>query len=324
MKPKGKLRKIWVVAATILALGAIALIIPDLRWRSVLIAMKVTGQLELVEWHDVGVLIHPDTAISLRRLVGRRNPYRSVLNPFDSPDDIQEGAKLFARNCAQCHGNNASGASAPALSGRTLNNGDSDWARFKTITEGVPGTAMLPATVVRHDAWRIIAYLTALKSEAITSQQQPTSENTLPEAVTEVSAAMLRNAADEDGWLLPSGSYDGQRYSRAAQITSSNVSKLSVQWIHQFGTADERIETIPIVAGRYMYVTLPGSKVVALDAETGKVIWHYEHPLPDDVRFCCHKSNRGVALSGNRIFMGTLDARLLALDATTGQLIWDQ
>jgi alcohol dehydrogenase (cytochrome c) len=40
--------------------------------------------------------------------------------------------------------------------------------------------------------------------------------------------------------------------------------------------------------------------------------------------FCCGPNNRGVAISGDRLFMGTLDAKLVALDAKTGKLLWEK
>lgn len=50
-----------------------------------------------------------------------------------------------------------------------------------------------------------------------------------------VSYAPLLASSNEVGkWLLPSGSYDGQRFSRDTQINVANVSRLAVQWIHQF------------------------------------------------------------------------------------------
>src|SRR5436189_5288668 len=38
---------------------------------------------------------------------------------------------------------------------------------------------------------------------------------------------------------------------------------------------------------------------------------------------CCGPQNRGLAASGDRLFMGTLDAHVVALDAKTGRVRWD-
>ena len=42
-----------------------------------------------------------------------------------------------------------------------------------------------------------------------------------------------------------------------------------------------------------------------------------------DARTCCGRVNRGLAILGDTLFMGTIDAHLLAIDAKSGQLIWD-
>ena len=56
---------------------------------------------------------------------------------------------------------------------------------------------------------------------------------------------------------------------------------------------------------------------------TGKQLWHYKHKMGPVTTYCCGPNNRGVAIMGDRVFMGTLDARLVALDAKTGKLIWN-
>ena len=48
---------------------------------------------------------------------------------------------------------------------------------------------------------------------------------------------------------------------------------------------------------------------------------HYQ-PAPE-ARTCCGRVNRGLAILGDTLFMGTIDAHLLAIDAKSGQLIWD-
>ncbi len=67
-----------------------------------------------------------------------------------------------------------------------------------------------------------------------------------------------------------------------------------------------------------MFLSEPPNRVLALDATTGHVLWSYAHPLPSRLLLCCGTVNRGVALLGNRVFVGTLDAHLLALDAGSG------
>jgi alcohol dehydrogenase (cytochrome c) len=72
-----------------------------------------------------------------------------------------------------------------------------------------------------------------------------------------------------------------------------------------------------------MYLTQPPNDVFALDAESGRPYWTYRRSLPDRINVCCGQVNRGLAMAGDRLFMGTVDAHLVALDRKTGNLIWD-
>ncbi|MGH3428804.1 MAG: PQQ-binding-like beta-propeller repeat protein, partial [Mycobacteriales bacterium] len=233
------------------------------------------------------------------------------------------GREIFESNCSKCHGPDARGGLGPALVGRPLAHGDSDWAVYQTILKGVPGTPMRGGVVSRQDAWRIISYLREIQGFAARSRTADSGHATL--AAPDVSAAALLASADEVGqWLLPGGSYNGQRFSRDAQVNVTNVSKLAVQWIHQFPSTAAPSESAPIVVGDYLYTTMPPGSVYALDAKSGSQVWQYTRTIPAGIRVCCVATNRGVAVLGHRVYVGTLDAHLVALDATTGQVLWDQ
>jgi PQQ-dependent dehydrogenase (methanol/ethanol family) len=83
------------------------------------------------------------------------------------------------------------------------------------------------------------------------------------------------------------------------------------------------METAPIVVDGVMYLTTSYNHIYAVDATTGKQFWHYKHKMGPVTTFCCGPNNRGVAISGGKVFMGTLDARLVALDAKTGNVLWN-
>jgi len=70
-----------------------------------------------------------------------------------------------------------------------------------------------------------------------------------------------------------------------------------------------------------MYTTRPPNEIVALDAATGRIFWTYNYTPSPATRRVCGRVNRGLAISGNTLFLATLDARLLALDARTGQVL---
>ena len=133
----------------------------------------------------------------------------------------------------------------------------------------------------------------------------------------------LVNAADEPhNWLMYSGTLDSQRYSRLDQVHNRNVGELELKWAYQLSALD-RAETTPLVVDGVMFITEAPSNVVAVDAATGRRYWSYEHELPDDLRICCGRNNRGVAILGDTLYMSTLDAHLVAIDARTGNLVWD-
>ena len=133
---------------------------------------------------------------------------------------------------------------------------------------------------------------------------------------------LLNSDAEPENWLMYSGNYFSQRYSRLSQIDKENAGQLEMQWAFQLEALD-RAETTPLVVDGVMYVTESPSNVIALDARTGSQYWRYNHELPEEMNFCCGRNNRGVAVLGDRLYMTTLDAHIVALDAKTGTVLWD-
>lgn len=139
-----------------------------------------------------------------------------------------------------------------------------------------------------------------------------------------VTQDMLDGAAsDGRNFLHTNGNYDQTRYYPAAQITRSNVSKLRPAWIFQTEIV-ESMETTPIVLNGVMYATTSFNHVYALDAATGAQLWHFKHTMGPVTTYCCGPNNRGVFAYGDKLYMGTLDAKLVALDAKTGKLAWEK
>ena len=132
---------------------------------------------------------------------------------------------------------------------------------------------------------------------------------------------LLKAQSEPGNWLTYSGGYNSWRYSSLDQITRENVGRLKVEWVKQMPTS-HRIEATPIVADGIMYVSEPPSNVFALDAATGRPYWHYKRSLPA-YNVCCDAVNRGVAVLGDRVFVGTVDAHLVALNAKNGAVLWD-
>lgn len=137
-----------------------------------------------------------------------------------------------------------------------------------------------------------------------------------------VTQTMLSRAAGDSGnFLHTNGNYEQTRFYPSSQINKNNVSKLKVAWIFQTEIV-ESMETTPIIVNDVMYVTTSFNHVYALNAGTGKEIWHYKHKMGPITTYCCGPNNRGVAVYDNMVYMGTLDAQLVALDARDGSLVW--
>jgi PQQ-dependent dehydrogenase (methanol/ethanol family) len=137
-------------------------------------------------------------------------------------------------------------------------------------------------------------------------------------------AVVATPAWAQGNWSTYGGTDWNQRWSTLARITTANVSRLVPRMIFQTGTSKlGSLETTPIVADGKMYITTPYSEaVIAYDLRTKKELWRQEPKIGTTIT-CCGPVNRGVAIGGGTVFVGTLDARLLAFDAATGKPKWD-
>ena len=133
---------------------------------------------------------------------------------------------------------------------------------------------------------------------------------------------LVNSSKEPQNWLTYSGNYAGQRFSGLDQVSTSNVHSLVAKWVYQTG-ATGKFETTPLVVDGVLYATGQDDRAFALDARTGRPIWMYQRQLPTDIRPCCGRVNRGLAILGDKVFLATLDAHLLALDTKTGNVIWD-
>ena len=160
-----------------------------------------------------------------------------------------------------------------------------------------------------------------VSAQEIAGGASTTTTKALPK-VTAITQAMLDGAAaDTKNWIHPNGSYDQTRFYGGAQINAGNVAKLKPAFVFQTAVL-ESMETAPIVVDGVMFLTTSFNHVYAIDAVTGEEFWHYKHKLGPIVTVCCGNNNRGVAIEGGRLFMGTIDAKLVALDAKTGNVLW--
>jgi PQQ-dependent dehydrogenase (methanol/ethanol family) len=136
----------------------------------------------------------------------------------------------------------------------------------------------------------------------------------------------LRSSEKEpQNYMTYWGDLAGKHYSALDQINTSNVKNLQAKWALPMA-GDGAAEAIPLVVDGIMYTIGPvrGSlEVMALDAGNGRVLWRYQRRQKITNPHEINQVNRGVAVAGNRLFFGTLDAFLIALDARTGALLWE-
>lgn len=321
-----------VVVICVIAGASFELIVPDSRssvpngvtreafsWRAHLFVRKAEGGLPDLSWSELWFMLHARGGFGLENLFKYGLSLDgAVANPFVTSDDQQSGAQIFRERCAGCHGNGGTGAHAPRLDRSGLIHGDSDLAIYKVVRDGIPQTAMAPVPISPHERWQVIGYLRTLQlstSRRYTEQSDPIDIH--------VSSEQIRTAGSQpDQWLTYSGSLDGRRYTPSTEINTKNVARLRLRWIRQFDTSESRSESTPIVVGGFIFVTEPPSDVVALDARSGEVRWRYRRSVPDKLPVCCARANRGLAVLGNKLFVGSLDGVLVAINASNGNVIW--
>jgi alcohol dehydrogenase (cytochrome c) len=133
---------------------------------------------------------------------------------------------------------------------------------------------------------------------------------------------ILNAGKEPQNWLTYSGGVSSQRYSTLNQITPDNVKNLELQWIFQSRSL-ERYEATPLVVDGVMYTVQNPDDVLALDAVTGRIYWTYSYQTSPDARPCCGRLSRGLAILGDTLFIGTIDAHVIALDAKSGKPLWN-
>ena len=169
------------------------------------------------------------------------------------------------------------------------------------------------------DVNNLVAYLRTLhgRDSAKTAKAAP-----VPGGVTY--ERLLKSKAEPHNWLMYWGDYQGTHYSSLSSITPANVAQLRAVWSAPV-PGETVSESTPLVVDGVMYGTSGGSPrtVTAIDARTGRQIWRFVRPQKVRNPGETDVVNRGVAILGHRLFVGTNDAALLCIDARTGLLLWE-
>jgi alcohol dehydrogenase (cytochrome c) len=274
----------------------------------------------------------------------------------------QPPPKTFTSHCTICHGGDANGTDrAPALLGYINSHSDAEIAalvRTGRLEKGMPKFDFNDA-----DMKTLLAHMHGLASGSIQAAPGPgrgmgrgaavfqphpatlklTDGRTLDGTLTSqnvFSATLLtgdgkfhllsrngdayseRAIEPKQDWTSYDGSVNGNRYSSLEQVNTNNIQRLAPAWVFPVPNAP-RLEVTPVVVDGIMYITGP-NEAYALEATTGKQIWAFRTArTPGLLGEAGGGANRGVAISGSRVFMITDNSHILALDKGTGRKLWD-
>lgn len=110
------------------------------------------------------------TAMALAALAAAQGQPKTVaagtMNPFNSPQDLEQAAPLFQTHCAYCHGSRGEGGRGADLTTGIYNHGGSDADLFNTIRNGIPGN--MPAVPITDDeVWKLVGFVRKIGSAGL-------------------------------------------------------------------------------------------------------------------------------------------------------------
>jgi len=170
----------------------------------------------------------------------------------------------------------------------------------------------------------LIVILLAILFVRCKNKPVPGSEEHIKAVTSLIDDAYIANADNNpDNWVTYGKNYAEDRFSPLNEINKDNVGKLGLVWSVNLET-NRGIEATPLVMDGIMFISGPWSKVFAVDARNGKMLWTFDPKVPGSYgeKACCDVVNRGLALYKGRVYVGTLDGRLISIDASNGKLLW--
>ncbi|TAJ94200.1 MAG: hypothetical protein EPO31_08500 [Gammaproteobacteria bacterium] len=260
----------------------------------------------------------------------------------------EAGRGFFEDTCGRCHGGDGTGGeTGPNIIARVSATPDADLAAY--IRTGNPDMGMPPIAVEERQMNQLIGYLRSLVpvmtpgppvvdrrelkladgaalagivlNEGFTDLQLRGDDGAI-HLLRRLSGDRYREVTSQQDWPTYNGNNSANRYTEATQIARENVTRLAPAWSFPLANA-QVVENTPLVIEGVMYVS-NANEVWALDAGTGREIWHFKRPRTADMRgLAAMGMNRGVAVEGERVFLQTDNAHLLALNKSDGSLLWD-
>jgi alcohol dehydrogenase (cytochrome c) len=258
---------------------------------------------------------------------------------------IDPGERSYVSRCSRCHGTDGNGGEiGPSITARIPLRSDADFVTL--FRDGLP-TAGMPAmaNITAEETTALVRHLRTLRPRSGIAPERVNltlaSGHQLSGLVMNRSLIDLQVLGDDrrlhllrrDGeryravttqadWTTYNGSYAGSRYSTLSQIDVRNAARLAPKWTFTLPNTP-RLQGTPVVVEGVMYVT-SGNEMYALDAGSGRQIWHYQRArTKGQIGNAGGGINRGAAVAGDRVFMATDNAHLIALDRMTGALVWD-
>lgn len=255
------------------------------------------------------------------------------------------GRLVYASRCAGCHGSNGAGGElGPSIVTRVPSRTDEELT--SVIKQGLP-TAGMPASPNLTDAelTDLIRFVRALRPRngagPVRTTLSLTDGRSLGGLVLNQGAQDMQVLGDDrkihllrksgnryrpvtsqNDWPSYNGQMNGSRYSSLTQINKSNVNRLVPRWMFTLPNTPP-LQVTPVVVDGVMYVT-SANQCYALDAGSGRQIWHYSRPRTRGlIGNAAGGVNRGVAVAGDRVFMVTDHAHIIALNRATGALLWE-
>jgi alcohol dehydrogenase (cytochrome c) len=260
-------------------------------------------------------------------------------------ESLTAGRETFEHRCALCHGSDGNGAEfGPGIVERISN--FTDERIQNTVSGGLPTRGMPAISVGLQEMPPLVAYLRTLRpkrsfepypthlqlvdgrrldgmvlAEGLHDVQIRTHDGTL-RLLRRAAGDAFREVTSEADWVTYNGDVGGNRFTPLKQIAKSNVGHVVPRWVFNMPNAS-RLEVTPVVANGVMYVT-NGNECFALDAGSGRAIWHFQRPRTRGlIGNAASGINRGVALANDKVLMVTDDAHLLALNRSNGDVLWD-
>jgi alcohol dehydrogenase (cytochrome c) len=254
---------------------------------------------------------------------------------------VDPGRRAFETRCARCHGADGRGGEmGPAIAERLAPLDDQQL--MKLIREGQPLKGMPPNVVPDAEMADLVKFLRTIERTGerplVRMSVQTIDGRTLDGLVLgegfddlqlqtdDKRVHLLRRAGDryrpvtsETPWPTYNGDPGGNRYTTLTEIDKTTVSRLAPKWMMTIPDAGQ-LQGTPVVADGIMYVTAP-NEAFALDAGSGRRIWHLKRPRTKGI--AGGGANRGAAVAGERVFMVTDNAHLLALNRFTGDVLWE-